>query len=94
MNKEEIREGLNVILHGDRYTLREHVGQRIIVDDVFKYLKANGLVRKVDRELPDNKTMRAELEGEQHKGEINWYYKAQLDMHRAGYAAVEELVKE
>lgn len=95
MNREEskqdiIREGLINLIHPSG---RVYLGEEW-VSVILPYLHSRGCVIKVDRELPDNDVMRAQLESGQFMGQTNWYYKAQLDMKRAGYVAVEPLIKE
>ena len=75
-------------------SLKNKLTARNNADKILFYLHSRGCVIKVDRELPDNKIMRQELEDERHKGEVNWYYKAQLDIVRAGFTAFEPLISE
>jgi hypothetical protein len=93
--QEEIREGIAKFICGGLDPLKRAVPSELSYrksDNILTYLKSQGCVLKVVKELPDNKAARKQLESELFKGETNWYYKGQLDMLEAGYTAYEELI--
>jgi len=71
---------------------RKDIGIHSLVEDTVKeaieFLDSEGVVRKVNRELPESEHT---VKGEHSHG---YYECAQEDMLNAGYVAVERLVKE
>jgi len=96
MNKqEEIREGIKAnILVAIKWAVSEGMTDPYLdlhVDKVLKLLHSQGVVIKVDRELPDYEDLHDCYDGkltspEQFKHDI------QMDMLKAGYVAVEPLI--
>jgi len=85
--QEEIREGIAIILESagasKKWTL-----------NILEFLRSQGVVIKVDRELPDknaNNTWYDDDLGE--AGKIGWELGVE-DMLKAGYVAIEPLIKE
>jgi len=97
--REEIREGLTWLVEHSKPEEGETMGHTLI-----NYLHSQGVVIKVDRELPVNKrTCNMRVIGEpeitkQVQGEIRREMEiwddTQQDMLNAGYVAVESLIEE
>lgn len=91
---DKIREGIAKILLDswevdrmqihDNYDLDEEKAAKRIVE----YLHSQGVVRKVDRELPDRCDDRLQNNSDFEEG----YIISQKDMLKAGYVAVEPLI--
>ena len=103
--QEEIREGILKIIHFyNRGTTDANDAQ--LRDKLISYLHSQGVVIKVDRELPENpiwatleKTVisGAGIETREQiklEGAGSTYKIAQQEMLQAGYVAVEPLIKE
>ena len=95
MNKEEIRgemqnellAGVANIIFKDRHLALESKCNVPLADEILSYLKSNGVVRKVDKELPP---MPRSWYG---YGDVDGTYKAgRKSLLKAGYVAVEELI--
>ena len=82
--QEEIREGMENVIRGYEGAER---WSGVITDGLLGYLHSQGVVIKVDRELPD-------MPCYSHTREKTAYSRSQEDMLNAGYVAVEPLIKE
>ncbi len=96
--QEEIREGIKHILEDKD---AHFVSNWVVIDNIFNYLHSQGVVIGVDRELPDNPTEVTPYlgltvaEAREKNLENNCFVKViQAHMLKAGYVAVEPLVKE
>ncbi len=105
---EDIREGIAAIIktsRKDKFINVPHLDDQIACN-IMAFLHEQGVVRKVDRELPKNayhplgwfydlyNTYGHMGTEEADKPETDAYNEAQMDMVVAGYVAVEPLVKE
>ena len=68
-----------------------------LVDDLLNYLHSQGVVIKVDRELPKNTTREVipgDIEGSQRLRKVgdSYYEKAQKEMISMGYVTVKSLI--
>ena len=83
--QEEIREGVYKQIRSD---VVGHSRTSYLAEGIINYLHSQGVVIKVDRELPDNEVW--------HKVEREFeaYCAGRNDMLKAGYVAVEPLIKE
>ena len=91
MNKENIREGLIVWFAGYDSLAEKHELPMIAdtLNSLLLLLKANGVVIKVDRELPSGGEARITAK---HIPYWRGYDQSQIDIREAGYVAVEELI--
>ena len=107
--QEKIREGV-ASLTRDRFKQpAENAGldwdenfNHYLASDILSYLHSQGVVIKVDRELPEIGIISGQYVSEIDKSDRYWferpqlaaYRKSQQDMLGAGYAAVEPLIEE
>lgn len=63
-------------------------------DDILTYEDSQGVVIKVDRKLPENPHFNREDISDSGLGEMNGFDQAILMCKKAGYVAVEPLIKE
>ncbi len=94
----KIREGIDDLLKDMLRCFKrgEWVDTATVTRIIQEFENSQGVVLKVERELPKDELAEMVLrqsevlgmEGAQHP-----YYKAQLDMVRAGYVAVESLIE-
>lgn len=102
MKQEEIREGIknfvSTITEGgeDGAELREDDWDGSWADSILKYLHSQGVVLKVDKELPKNPHGFTDRERRLHLYECcESCHKAEREsMLKAGYVAIEPLIKE
>lgn len=103
-SREEIREGVDGVIKCWNDTTvssewRPLYGGASLSQDIMLYLHSQGVVIKVDRELPEN-TTREVVPGDIKKSMLlrrvgdGYYDKAQQDMLKAGYVAVKPLVEQ
>ena len=96
--QEEIREGAIVSLM--KYKGFDRGPCEYIVDHLAKYYDSQGVVIKVERELPENPIPIPNLKGSvglpQQLAAVSFqtYRESQQDMLEAGYTAVEPLLEE
>ena len=92
--QEGIREGIKDIFSG--WGIGNWDIDHSAIDDLLNYLDSQGVVLKVERELPDEDTsdIKQLLGVEDEYNCLFYYFKAQETMLKAGYTAVEPLVKE
>jgi len=87
--QEEIEEGVVQVIEGEILgTIPLRVGTKVL-----KYLRSQGLVLRVERELPENGVI--VNTSKRYKDGFDFgqsYYR--LKIVEAGYCAVEELIKE
>ena len=89
--KEAIQEGIAEIIRANSGSIVEYPNQ--VAFAITQYLRSQGVVKKVDRELPECPC--------KPYGDRTWltpdqaiYVEAQQDMLKAGYVATEPLVEE
>ena len=96
--QEEIREGMHLILcDGEPNIIGEPCPHCKHAKELLDYLHSQGVVIKVDRELPTNFYHVAEggdFEQQAKRREFIAGERMKVCMTNAGYAAVEPLVKE
>ncbi len=88
--KEEIREG---ILKYIRAVVENETECETQTDAILTKLHSQGVVIKVDRELPDVNQHNSEVVFPFNLEEICVYKQSQVDMLKAGYLAVEPLIE-
>jgi len=85
--QEEIRKGIETIISDQGY----YFPWGKTAQEILAYLHSQGVVIKVEKELPSDKNLYGVAKDNMAAG---CYYHGQIDMKEAGYVAVEPIIKE